>query len=319
MNVAVVTLVTTSSYVPGAEVLAESLQRVNAIGDRVLLYVPPEEDDRSDITVQHLRDLELAGWNKLQPLTTENGKFSKCKGAELVANVEELSTMARYWGTCSKLALWSLVEYDKVIYIDADSIVLNNFDHLYDIIQQSKGINFAAQQSPNCPAEADSMQYVPESCQYQTAFLILKPYEHIYDYLKKQMDNSKNIFEGELPWLNGVISSFYALPMWTSIAQTNNVRPWIEKMQGEKDVDWSQVISFDFTGTSKPWITYALQKESGNLYRHPVFGSVKRDSIYDKIYMHPQRIWNEYYEVVIERKKEKNECHHLMAKNSLTG
>lgn len=119
-SVAVVTLVTTASYVPGAEVLAESLKRVNAIGDRVLMYVPPEIDGRSDITSEHLRDLELAGWNKLMPLTHGNGKFSKCKGAEMTVNMGELSALARYWGTCSKLALWSLVEYDKVIYIDAD-------------------------------------------------------------------------------------------------------------------------------------------------------------------------------------------------------
>ena len=44
-RVAITTLVTTSTYIPGAQVLAESLNAVNARGEKVLLWVGPEDAD----------------------------------------------------------------------------------------------------------------------------------------------------------------------------------------------------------------------------------------------------------------------------------
>jgi len=60
--VAIATLVTTA----GAEVLAESLNKVDAIGDRILFYLLPdllpEDDERSDLTETDVADLNDAGW-----------------------------------------------------------------------------------------------------------------------------------------------------------------------------------------------------------------------------------------------------------------
>lgn len=182
--------------------------------------------------------------------------------------------------------------------------MLKNIDHLYEIIQQSKGIDFAAQQSPNCPAEPNKVQSVTQSCRYQTAFLVLKPYQHIFDFLKNRMDDAINVLEGELTFLNSVVDKYYALPMWTSIAQTNGVRPWVDNMQEE--VDWGQVTSYDFTGPSKPWTIYALQKLTGDPYIHPQYGIIQKDNIIARTGMYPQTIWNEYYEAVLERKNNSN-------------
>lgn len=72
---AVVTLLTTKEYVPGAEVLAQSLIKTNTAGDRVLLYISNEEDERSGITEEHLRDLKFAGWDVFVPLTKKDGNL----------------------------------------------------------------------------------------------------------------------------------------------------------------------------------------------------------------------------------------------------
>ena len=76
-NVAVATLVTTSAYVAGAEVLAKSLDNEDAIGDRILFYVLPEDDPRSDLTEEHLTDLREAKW-QTRRLSKENATYSEC-------------------------------------------------------------------------------------------------------------------------------------------------------------------------------------------------------------------------------------------------
>ena len=131
-NVAVATLVTTSQYVAGAQVLIASLDSVHAMGDRILFYLLPEDDARSDITTQNVANLQDAGWETRR---LDKETYSECKVSQSEQYlVDETPTISRYWGTCSKFAIWSLVEYDSVIYIDADSLVLHNFDSVHDLV-----------------------------------------------------------------------------------------------------------------------------------------------------------------------------------------
>jgi hypothetical protein len=106
-KVAVVTLVTTSEYIAGAQVLAESLHRVNAAGDRILLWVSSDDDDRSDLTEGQIQDSLLkkssssslhrstsatnknnqnnddtnndVGWDRAIQLTKKDGTFTSCQ------------------------------------------------------------------------------------------------------------------------------------------------------------------------------------------------------------------------------------------------
>ena len=100
---AVVTLLTTQNYVAGAEVLALSLKRVNATGDWILLWVSPEDDPRSDMTPQDLRNLEVAGWDTQIQLTAKDGTLSTCKVTpeikEQMRTNPQLDSSTRYWGT----------------------------------------------------------------------------------------------------------------------------------------------------------------------------------------------------------------------------
>ena len=91
-KLAVVTLLTSESYVPGAEVLAQSLILTKTKGDRVLLYISNEEDERSGITEEHLDDLRFAGWDILIPLTRKDGNLLTCdidKNRETIEYVKE--------------------------------------------------------------------------------------------------------------------------------------------------------------------------------------------------------------------------------------
>jgi hypothetical protein len=300
-KVAVVTLVTTSAYAAGAEVLAYSLKQVNATGDRVLLYVLPEDDARSDLSPKILQDLQDAGWTTTIQLTKTNGTFTDCKmSPELkqaiqAQNPQLLVGLERYWGTCGKFAVWTLTDYDAVVYMDADSIALGNFDFVYDYILK-EGAAFAAQGTPGCWEE-------PPDCKaFYGAFLVIQPMAHIHAFLK-QLANHTNLHEGEQPLLNKVISKWKPLPRYTLVAQSETARPRIE----EKEVDWSRVKSYDFAGppVTKPWVTYALQKQRGDKYAHGYYGRIVPDSEQFHSYVYPQWVWNDYYDVILERKQNK--------------
>jgi hypothetical protein len=309
---AVVTLVTTSLYVAGAEVLAESLNRVNATGDRILLWVSSEDDARSDITGKHLKDLQEAGWKTIQ-LTKKDGTFTACRTppiaqAEIDANPQKLGGLKRYWSTCSKFAVWTLTDYNVLVYMDADSIALKNFDIVYDLIQDHTV--FAAQGQSVCwEEEPSSPDYKCDA--FYTAFMVIKPLLHVGKFLKDAADNKVHCVEGELPLLNQVIKNWKPLPRYTLVAQTEAERPMINSTEGLQIVDWDRVAVYDFAGRSdtKPWVNYNLQKETGDKFAHAAFNRLTpEDNLVGNLsnfhrYMHPQWIWNSLYDAVLKRKE----------------
>jgi len=302
-KVAVATLVTTSNYVAGAEVLAESLNNVNAIGDRILFYVLAEDDSRSDLTEQDLTDLRDAGW-QLRKLTKKDGTFSECivsKAEQPV--VDATPSTRRYWGTCSKFAIFSLEgTYDAVIYIDSDSLVLNNFDSVFELVLDAEeGIAFFAN---GCPGFWDDP---PTSDEFYGAFMAVRPSVEIQKYLYK-VAQTYSAAQGELMLLNNVFKQTWKpLPRYTLVAQTERLRP--PTNPPSLGVDWSQVKVYDFSGLpeTKPWVTYWLQKRSGDKFLHSYLGRIPAGTRNFYIYMHPQWIWNDLYDAVLERKKVRSE------------
>lgn len=102
-------------YVCGAITLAQTLLQTGTKRDLILLL-------DSSISVPKRRALELSGW-KIRVITrirnprAENGTYNEYN--------------------YSKFRLWQLTDYDKVIFIDADIIVLRNLDILFNFPQMS--------------------------------------------------------------------------------------------------------------------------------------------------------------------------------------
>jgi alpha-N-acetylglucosamine transferase len=75
-------------------------------------------------------------------------------------------------GYFEKLALWNLTQYDRVIYIDADSTVIHNIDDLFELPEEFYG-------SP----DAVTCKLVPDMG-FCAGFFVLKPNKARYDDLK---------------------------------------------------------------------------------------------------------------------------------------
>ncbi|XP_027158586.1 putative UDP-glucuronate:xylan alpha-glucuronosyltransferase 4 [Coffea eugenioides] len=97
------------AYVCGAIALAQSIIQSNSSKDLVLLA-----DD--SISKKSLQGLEAAGW--------------KIKRIKRIRSPHAAKGAYNEWNY-SKLRIWRLIEYDKIIFIDSDFIVLRSLDEFF--------------------------------------------------------------------------------------------------------------------------------------------------------------------------------------------
>lgn len=107
---AYVTMVTSKDYIIGALVLAHSLEGTGT--SRPLLCMVTKNLDNAD-----LESLKVGG---LQPVLVEP------IAAPSLSNVQEWDAVGY-----TKLNLWGLVDWDFLVYVDADCLVVSNMDDLF--------------------------------------------------------------------------------------------------------------------------------------------------------------------------------------------
>ncbi|KAG1801499.1 glycosyltransferase family 8 protein [Suillus plorans] len=147
---AYVTLLTATSYLPGVLVLDCTLRSVESAFPLIVMVTPTlPQDVRS---VLERRGISIRPVESLRP---PEGKHS-------------LSTHdARFADTWTKLRAFELKEYERVVLMDADMIVMRNMDELFDIDLPNNWIAAAhvcacnPRKLPHYPAD-----WVPENCAY---------------------------------------------------------------------------------------------------------------------------------------------------------
>ncbi|WP_422376691.1 glycosyltransferase [Roseibium sp.] len=127
---AYVTLVTNRDYVLGASALLRSLRRTDTEADLVVLFTPAvAEDDLSVLTAfaPRLGRCERLPTSEAFNERHERGRLHKAapftKGGKPVFHTP-LDNFV-------KLRLWQLKDYERVVFIDADALVLRNCDKLF--------------------------------------------------------------------------------------------------------------------------------------------------------------------------------------------
>lgn len=135
---AFVTLATNPDYATGAAALFRSLRRTGTRADLVLLYT-----DLPEAAVEGLRSLDVrpvrvellptsAEFNALHARDRLHGAAPFTKG--------EKPPFHTPLDNFAKLRLWQL-DYDRVVFIDADALVLQNIDRLFDYPEFSAAPN----------------------------------------------------------------------------------------------------------------------------------------------------------------------------------
>lgn len=120
-NCVYLTALTNERYIPGVMALARSLRDVQTEYDLAVM-IPA---DKAETLGTALRDYGVLDIPRVFLLPKENIRL-----AEIETVVEEKYT---YWmDTFFKLQAAGCTEYDKVILLDSDMLVLRNIDHLFD-------------------------------------------------------------------------------------------------------------------------------------------------------------------------------------------
>ncbi|CAL1696127.1 unnamed protein product [Somion occarium] len=154
-NAAWVTLLTKSEYLPGALVVDQCLKSVGSKYPLVVMATSQLPQEARLILSN--RDIPIRDISRLKP---QNESSSM---AELD------SRFTRFADTWTKLQAFELVEYDRVVLIDSDMVVLRNMDELMDHDLPSDWI--AAVHACACnprrfPHYPDD--WIPENCAYSS-------------------------------------------------------------------------------------------------------------------------------------------------------
>lgn len=217
----VTVLHSSDAYVCGAISLAQSIRLTNSNKDLLLLA------DES-ITSNSTRALRLSGW--------------KIRRIKRVRNPFSHSGSYNEWNY-SKLRVWQLVDYDKVIFINANFLVLNNIDHLFTYPQLSA--------CPNSKVGFNSglMVVEPSACLFED--LMRKSF-------KLEFNNGK-----DQDFLNKAFTWWHRLP-----SKLNHLKSF---ESGKHEVH-NDIYALHYLGL-KPWMCYRDYDCNWDKLDHHVFAS----------------------------------------------
>ncbi|KAM7278328.1 hypothetical protein ACFE04_005462 [Oxalis oulophora] len=196
-------------YVCGAIALAQSIKQQNSTKELLLFH----DESISDITLQILKS---AGW-KLLYFSRIRSPFSE-KGSYNEYNY-------------SKLRLWQLKKYTKLLFIDADVLVLKNLDGFFSFPELSASANDGHM------FNSGVMVVEPSMCGFEE--MMLKTFEL----------NSYN--GGDQGFLNEIFTWWHRLPK-----KINYLKDFMNNDEGgDKHEIPDDVYAIHYLGT-KPWMCY---------------------------------------------------------------
>uniref|UniRef100_A0A1J3I4M1 Hexosyltransferase n=1 Tax=Noccaea caerulescens TaxID=107243 RepID=A0A1J3I4M1_NOCCA len=203
------------SYVCGAITLAQSLLRTNTKRDLILLH-----DD--SISITKLRALAAAGWKLRRILRIRNPLAEKDSYNEY---------------NYSKFRLWQLTEYDKVVFIDADIVVLLNLDILFHFPQMSATGN--------------------DVWIFNSGVMVIEPSNCTFSTIMSQRSDIVSYNGGDQGYLNEIFVWWHRLPrrvnflknFWSNTTNERNIKNNLFAAEPP------QLYAVHYLGW-KPWLCY---------------------------------------------------------------
>jgi hypothetical protein len=210
---AYVTALFSEDYLSPVKVLGMSLRETGTKRDMVVMVSPA-------ISKGTREELSSFGW-KLQ-------------------EVEEMKiayeTRAKWRKNLTKLRLWQMTKYSKLIYLDADMLVLRNLDHLFA-----------------CPGPICAVLDSPVPNKFNGGLLVLSPNETVFDALMEKWDEGVEYADVE----QGLLNAFFPLEsiQGNLLPFKYNAHAYAHKRSITHDLEDIYVVHYT---TFKPWNWYTL-------------------------------------------------------------
>ncbi|KAL7239449.1 hypothetical protein ACSBR2_005368 [Camellia fascicularis] len=222
----VTVLHSSNSFVCGAIALAQSIIQTNTTKDLVLLA-----DD--SISKSSLQGLRAAGW--------------KIKHTKRIRSPDSKRKIYSEWNY-SKLRVWELTEYDKIICIDADIIVLENIDEFFVYPQ------FSAVGEDDFVFNSGIMLVEPSKCTFET---LMEKMSQVASYDATDQGFLNEMFTWWHRWpsrlnsltlFDGADNKNHEMPRNAYAMHYLGIKPWM--CQTEHDCNWDIPGLHRFASTS---------------------------------------------------------------------
>lgn len=242
---AYITYLCTDSFAPGVLALHNSIKRTKSKYDFVVMIT---EDISNNLKEKFL--------NKGIKLTTIKKIFYK--GPRIYLMKDRFGIQNESWKMFTKLNLWNQTKYEKLIYIDADALVLKNIEDLFTI------------------GELGAVKDESIILNYQginAGVLIIKPnkntFAELISYLNKDQFNITMTDQS-------LVNDFFKIRKKINIIPEYYNRLW------KKNINYNGCHIFHFNGP-KPWLH---QSSFSNIPR------IKRKLITERKTLN---LWYDYY------------------------
>jgi len=220
------------TYVCGAMALAQSIIKAGSTRDLILLH-------DASIPQPKLGALAAAGW-KLQ----------------LITRIRNPSARRHSYNeyNYSKLRLWQLTYYHKVIFIDSDIIVLRSLDLLFQFPQISAVGN--------------------DGVIFNSGIMVIEPSSCTFKALMKRRKDIKSYNGGDQGYLNEVFVWWHRLPTRVNFLKNFWSNKTAETMRKNElfGADPPKLYAIHYLGL-KPWLCYRQYDCNWNVEDHRVYAS----------------------------------------------
>ena len=203
-------------YVPGLEVLGRSLAETGTVAPRVAMVT-------RDVTQLARTRLAAEGWaiHEVEPIDNP--------ATDLL--------MPRFAGVFTKLRVWELTQYRKVVFLDADTIVLHNIDELFE--------------RPSLAAAPDFL--LPDH--FNSGVMVLDPSNETFASMLRRLPEVGSYDGGDQGFLNEIID-WYALPPAHRLPAAYNTPQFIFQFVADHPLLRSKILDavkiVHYT-VQKPW------------------------------------------------------------------
>lgn len=232
-------------YLPGLETLGQSIVDTGSVLPRVVLVTHDVSDDAR-------RRLIAGGW--------------QIREVEPIGNPAANVLMPRFANVFTKLRVWELIEYQKVVFLDGDTVVVHPIDELFE--------------RPSLSAAPDFL--LPD--RFNSGVMVLEPSREALAAMLERLPELRSYDGGDQGFLNEVFD-WYALPPAHRLPAAYNTHQFIfqfiagHRVLREHLLEDIKIVHYT---VQKPWRDPAL-----------VGGSELWWHIYDRV--HPEQVtgWRE--------------------------
>lgn len=207
------------SYLPGVEALGSSLASSGTTEPRVLMVTPEVRTATRDrMTAQ--------GWivREIAPILNPNPSTQQM--------------LPRFSAAYTKLRAWQLTDFDKVVLLDADTIVMKNVDDLFE--------------RPELAAAPDF--FLPD--RFNSGVMVLDPSEPTFDRMIHALGQQPSYDGGDQGFLNLFFEGWYASSIEHRLPTGYNIAHFIYQFMHSHASAWKTLqheIKIVHYLVQKPW------------------------------------------------------------------